>query len=241
MSALDFTQASTTRRVGDDERARILAAPGFGQYYSDFMVHARWTLEDGWGGAEIVPFGPLQLSPAAAVLHYGQEIFEGLKAFRHADGSVWTFRPERNAERMQRSARRLALPELPHGGLPGLTDGAHRRRRALGARGDQRGVPVPAPLHVRQRGVPRGARLPLRGLLRDRLTRGPLLPPRRPAFGGLDLRRVRAPEPGGPVPPSAAATTPPPCWRRRRPPRTAPTRSCSWTPRPTPASTSSRA
>ncbi|MDN6328944.1 MAG: branched-chain amino acid aminotransferase [Brachybacterium sp.] len=113
MSALDFTQASTTRRVGDDERARILAAPGFGQYYSDFMVHARWTLEDGWGGAEIVPFGPLQLSPAAAVLHYGQEIFEGLKAFRHADGSVWTFRPERNAERMQRSARRLALPELP--------------------------------------------------------------------------------------------------------------------------------
>ncbi|MDN6401120.1 MAG: branched chain amino acid aminotransferase, partial [Brachybacterium sp.] len=113
MSALDFTQASTTRRVGDDERARILAAPGFGQYYTDFMVHARWTLEDGWGGAEIVPFGPLQLSPAAAVLHYGQEIFEGLKAFRHADGSVGTFRPERNAERMQRSARRLALPELP--------------------------------------------------------------------------------------------------------------------------------
>ena len=113
MSALDFTQTSTTRRVGEDERARILAAPGFGQYYSDFMVHARWTLEDGWGGAEIIPFGPLQLSPAAAVLHYGQEIFEGLKAFRHADGSVWTFRPERNAERMQRSARRLALPELP--------------------------------------------------------------------------------------------------------------------------------
>src|SRR5699024_2900263 len=76
------------------------------------MAHARWTVEDGWSGAEIVPFGPVQLSPAAAVLHYGQEIFEGLKAFRHADGSVWTFRPERNAERMQRSARRLALPEL---------------------------------------------------------------------------------------------------------------------------------
>ncbi len=112
MSALDFTQTSTTRRVGDDERVRILAAPGFGQHYTDFMAHARWTVEDGWGGAEIVPFGPVQLSPAAAVLHYGQEIFEGLKAFRHADGSVWTFRPERNAERMQRSARRLALPEL---------------------------------------------------------------------------------------------------------------------------------
>ncbi|ATG51732.1 branched chain amino acid aminotransferase [Brachybacterium vulturis] len=115
MSALDFTQTSTARRVDDDERTRILAEPGFGRYYTDFMVHARWTLEDGWGGAEIVPFGPVQLSPAAAVLHYGQEIFEGLKAFRHADGSVWTFRPERNAERMQRSARRLALPELPAG------------------------------------------------------------------------------------------------------------------------------
>ncbi|HLQ80292.1 MAG TPA: branched-chain amino acid aminotransferase [Brachybacterium sp.] len=113
MSALDFTQTSTTRRIGDDERVRILAAPGFGRHYTDFMAHARWTVEDGWGGAEIVPFGPLQLSPAAAVLHYGQEIFEGLKAFRHADGSVWTFRPERNAARMQRSARRLALPELP--------------------------------------------------------------------------------------------------------------------------------
>ena len=113
MSALDFTQTSTARRVGDAERARILAAPGFGQHYTDFMAHARWTAEGGWGAAEVIPFGPLQLSPAAAVLHYGQEIFEGLKAFRHADGSVWTFRPEANGERLQRSARRLALPELP--------------------------------------------------------------------------------------------------------------------------------
>src|SRR5699024_4220023 len=77
------------------------------------MARARWTEQDGWGAAELVPFGPVQLSPAAAVLHYGQEIFEGLKAFRHPDGSVWTFRPGANAERMQRSARRLALPELP--------------------------------------------------------------------------------------------------------------------------------
>ncbi|WP_422114860.1 branched-chain amino acid aminotransferase [Brachybacterium sp. UNK5269] len=113
MSALAFTPTSTTRRVADDERARILADPGFGRYYTDFMARARWTEQDGWGAAELVPFGPVQLSPAAAVLHYGQEIFEGLKAFRHPDGSVWTFRPGANAERMQRSARRLALPELP--------------------------------------------------------------------------------------------------------------------------------
>ncbi|MGP5096544.1 branched-chain amino acid aminotransferase [Brachybacterium alimentarium] len=112
MSALQFTQTDRTRRIGDVERAQILADPGFGRYYTDFMAHASWTRENGWGGSEVIPFGPLSLSPATAVLHYGQEIFEGLKAFRHADGSVWTFRPERNAERLQRSGRRLALPEL---------------------------------------------------------------------------------------------------------------------------------
>jgi branched-chain amino acid aminotransferase len=59
------------------------------------------------------PYGPLALDPAASVLHYGQEIFEGIKAYRHADGSIWTFRPEANGARLQRSAKRLALPELP--------------------------------------------------------------------------------------------------------------------------------
>lgn len=113
MSALAFPQTETARRVSDDERARILADPGFGCWYTDFMAHARWTIDEGWSSAGVIPFGPLQMSPASAVLHYGQEIFEGLKAFRHADGSVWTFRPELNAERLQRSARRLALPELP--------------------------------------------------------------------------------------------------------------------------------
>jgi branched-chain amino acid aminotransferase len=61
----------------------------------------------------VTPYAPLSVDPATAVLHYAQEIFEGLKAYRHADGSVWTFRPEANAERMRRSARRLALPQLP--------------------------------------------------------------------------------------------------------------------------------
>lgn len=113
MSALTFPLADPTRRTSDAERAQVLADPGFGQYFSDFMAHARWTAQDGWGGGELVEYGPLQLTPATAVFHYAQEIFEGLKAYRHADGSVWTFRPEKNAERMQRSARRLALPELP--------------------------------------------------------------------------------------------------------------------------------
>nr|WP_283101557.1 branched-chain amino acid aminotransferase [Halomonas populi] len=95
-----------------DIRADILKNPGFGRYFTDHMAHVRWTKDAGWHGHEVRPYGPLTLDPAAAVLHYGQEIFEGIKAYRHADGSIWTFRPEKNAERFRRSARRLALPEL---------------------------------------------------------------------------------------------------------------------------------
>ena len=77
------------------------------------MVSIDWTLEQGWHDAALKPYGPLILDPASSVLHYAQEIFEGLKAYRHPDGSIWTFRPEQNAARMQRSATRLALPPLP--------------------------------------------------------------------------------------------------------------------------------
>ena len=76
------------------------------------MAVATWTEAGGWQDSAIVPYGPFALDPATAVLHYAQEIFEGLKAYRHADGTVWMFRPEQNAERFARSARRLALPEL---------------------------------------------------------------------------------------------------------------------------------
>jgi len=95
------------------EREAILANPGFGQYFTDHMVAIDWTEDAGWHNAQLRAYGPLSLSPASAVLHYGQEIFEGLKAFRHGDGSIWTFRAEANGERLQHSARRLALPELP--------------------------------------------------------------------------------------------------------------------------------
>jgi len=103
----NHTPASEERRVA------IHANPGFGVFFTDHMVRAVWTKSGGWGDGQVEPYGPIQLMPSAAVLHYAQEIFEGLKAYRHADGSVWSFRPEANAERMQRSARRLALPELP--------------------------------------------------------------------------------------------------------------------------------
>jgi branched-chain amino acid aminotransferase len=109
---LEFALSPSTSRLPDDERTAVLAAPGFGKHFTDHMVVATWSAADGWHDAQVRPYGPLQLDPSAAVLHYAQEIFEGLKAYRHDDGSVWAFRPERNAARFQRSARRLALPEL---------------------------------------------------------------------------------------------------------------------------------
>ncbi|MDR2872004.1 MAG: branched-chain amino acid aminotransferase [Xanthomonadaceae bacterium] len=95
------------------EREAILASPGFGKYFTDHMVAVEWDKDHGWHDAQVRPYGPLQLDPATSVLHYGQEVFEGIKGYRHADGSIWTFRPEANGARFQRSAHRLALPELP--------------------------------------------------------------------------------------------------------------------------------
>jgi branched-chain amino acid aminotransferase len=107
----ELTPSETARSRA--ARETILSDPGFGKHFTDHMVTIDWTVEEGWHSARVTPYGPLQLDPASSVLHYGQEIFEGMKAYRHADGSIWTFRPEKNAERLQRSARRLALPELP--------------------------------------------------------------------------------------------------------------------------------
>jgi branched-chain amino acid aminotransferase len=99
--------------VPDTEREERVAAPGFGKYYTDNMVVAQWSEAEGWSDAELIPYGPISLDPATAVFHYGQEIFEGLKAYRHPDGSISLFRPEANAARFARSAARLALPEMP--------------------------------------------------------------------------------------------------------------------------------
>ncbi len=96
-----------------DAREKILDDPGFGRYATDHMVQATWTVDAGWQDARLVPYAPLQLDPLTNFLHYGQAIFEGLKAYRHADGSIRTFRPVQNAERFARSARRLAMSELP--------------------------------------------------------------------------------------------------------------------------------
>ncbi|MFF8847073.1 branched-chain amino acid aminotransferase [Streptomyces sp. NPDC015127] len=99
--------------LSDAEREAILANPGFGRHFTDHMVTIKWTEGRGWHDAELVPYAPLSIDPANMTLHYAQEIFEGLKAYRRPDGSVVTFRPEANAKRFQSSARRLAMPELP--------------------------------------------------------------------------------------------------------------------------------
>jgi len=110
---LQFKVTRSTHARTQSERDAILANPGFGQYFTDHMVSIDWQTDKGWHNAEVKPYGPLMLDPASSVLHYAQEVFEGLKAYRHADGSIWTFRPQENAKRMQRSAHRLALPQLP--------------------------------------------------------------------------------------------------------------------------------
>ncbi|MEW9551497.1 branched-chain amino acid aminotransferase [Nonomuraea sp. NPDC050783] len=95
------------------EREQVLASPGFGQTFTDHMITIDYTEGHGWHDARLVPYGPLSLDPATSVFHYAQELFEGLKAYRQANGSIVMFRPYANAARFNRSALRMAMPELP--------------------------------------------------------------------------------------------------------------------------------
>jgi branched-chain amino acid aminotransferase len=110
--SLQFELRSNPKPRSQGERDAILANPGFGVHFTDHMAVATWTAADGWHDSAIVPYGPFTLDPATAVLHYAQQIFEGLKAYRHEDGTIWTFRSDQNADRMVRSTHRLALPPL---------------------------------------------------------------------------------------------------------------------------------
>jgi branched-chain amino acid aminotransferase len=86
---------------------------GFGHVFTDYMFIMDYTTGKGWHDARIVPYGDLSLSPAALCLHYGQEVFEGLKAYRREDGEIQLFRPEENFKRLNSSNERLVIPELP--------------------------------------------------------------------------------------------------------------------------------
>ncbi len=108
-----FTVTRSNKSVSADQRAVLLADPGFGKLFTDHMVTIRYTEGQGWHSHAIGPREPFQLDPACAVLHYAQEIFEGMKAYRLEDGSIAMFRPEENARRFAESAERMAMPVLP--------------------------------------------------------------------------------------------------------------------------------
>jgi branched-chain amino acid aminotransferase len=111
--SLEFSVEPTPTPTTSGRLAEIFAAPGFGKVFTDHMVTVQWTPAAGWHDARVRPYGPLQIDPATHIFHYGQSIFEGFKAYAQPDGSIATFRPETNGARFQRSAARLALPELP--------------------------------------------------------------------------------------------------------------------------------
>lgn len=111
-AAPSFTRHPHPAPAGDAARGAILADPGFGTHFTDHMVMIDYAEGQGWHDARVVPYGPIALDPAAAVLHYAQEIFEGMKAYRLADGGIALFRPEANAARFNASAARLAMPAI---------------------------------------------------------------------------------------------------------------------------------
>jgi branched-chain amino acid aminotransferase len=108
-----FTLEPNPHPVALADRNERLSDPGFGKTFTDHMAIIRWSETQGWHDAKVTARAPLSLDPAAAVFHYAQEIFEGLKGYRLADGSMALFRPDANARRFNASARRLAMPELP--------------------------------------------------------------------------------------------------------------------------------
>ncbi len=99
--------------VAEPKKKPLDSELGFGKYFTDRMFVMDYSQDKGWHDARIVPFGNLSVHPASTVLHYGAEIFEGLKAYRRADGKVQLFRPMENVRRMNRSAERMCLPQIP--------------------------------------------------------------------------------------------------------------------------------
>jgi branched-chain amino acid aminotransferase len=108
-----FAFEPSASRVADDARAMMLVDPGFGRVFTDHMAIARYDARQGWHDAKVTARRPLTIEPGTSVLHYAQEIFEGLKAYRRPDGGFALFRPDANARRFNASARRMAMPELP--------------------------------------------------------------------------------------------------------------------------------
>jgi branched-chain amino acid aminotransferase len=112
-STLSFTVKKNANPMPDADREAAFRNLGFGTLFTDHMAVIRWSADKGWHSAEITARAPFAMDPASSVLHYAQEIFEGMKAYRDEDGQAVLFRPEENARRFKESARRMAMPELP--------------------------------------------------------------------------------------------------------------------------------
>jgi branched-chain amino acid aminotransferase len=110
---IELVRQLSSNLVPAEERRRLLAAPGFGRVFTDHMVTVAWHRDRGWHDGRLLPYGPIPLDPATAVLHYAQQVFEGLKAYRQASGAIVAFRPQANAARLNRSAARMAMPGFP--------------------------------------------------------------------------------------------------------------------------------
>ena len=113
MTDSPFEIRPSTHPANAEERAQRMTNPGFGRRFSDHMVVVPYKEGQGWGRGVLKAYGPIELDPAASVLHYGQAIFEGFKAYKQHDGHIACFRPEANSRRFNASAVRLAMPELP--------------------------------------------------------------------------------------------------------------------------------
>src|SRR5579862_7156865 len=108
-----FSCSPASNPVASDTRAELLKNPGFGRVFTDHMAVVRYSQTNGWHGARVESRANFPLDPATAVLHYAQEIFEGLKAYKRDDGGVNLFRPDANARRFRNSAERMAMAPLP--------------------------------------------------------------------------------------------------------------------------------
>ncbi len=112
-SSLPFEILPNSNPLPENQRVDAFKELGFGTLFSDHMAVIRWHQDKGWHSATVEARAPFSIDPATSVLHYAQEIFEGMKAYRTGDGRIVLFRPDENAKRFNESARRMAMPELP--------------------------------------------------------------------------------------------------------------------------------
>ena len=112
-ACLPFRTEPKSSPTPADHRADLMAKPAFGRVFTDHMAIMKYTQAKGWHDAAITARAPLSIDPAASVLHYAQEIFEGLKAYRTEGGAIALFRPDQNAKRFRASAARMAMADLP--------------------------------------------------------------------------------------------------------------------------------